>query len=569
MWLITNINDLSLPGKSLIKCIGFSVYHDCESRQDNASNGFSRLTGYLLATNDSPQNIKILIREGKFIDLPKTGPDYRSYLKGNFSLVTAGNDWFCVDGDRFGIQKWFYWVKEDKFIVSDSLSAIRTILNPDPSVEAMALYALTYHFTAGTTILNGVLHNTPAQYISFTQSKLSIGKYWDPMDLLKEQARDITIGDIVDNLSAHVLELLELYKGNVSLSLTGGADTRNILSIMLRNGVKPHLYTYGDPRSTDCMKAAAIAKGLKLDHTVHDIKMSPQVFSDYGRKIIKWGQSLTSIHRAHRIIAVEREAENCDLMFLGTLGGEFVKGVGEDDYIIPSIVYDTWDHSLNSMSLQQKANNKGLVESSFDISTLLSLMNSEPYFQSTPTVRKMASLCYITAHLHDAQDIILYQYPMKKVYTPFLDVDYLKLLFSSKHAFNSKEVIINPIKRRVANPIYASQFISASYPELGRYRYCGEHKPNEVLFNPYTAALLKGLRQKLSKPDPANFPLGDWMKAFIEMEHAEIKDSPMLKSIFDMKGLSRCLKDDPYKPKESYLLKYTNPIFMKYILDNL
>ena len=106
-------------------------------------------------------------------------------------------------------------------------------------------------------------------------------------------------------------------------------------------------------------------------------------------------------------------------MFLGTLGGEFVKGVSEDDYIVPSIVFENWGTlRLDNVTIQKWLENKKINISTVNKEILLNYLISEPYFQGNIVQRKMASLTHITAHLHDAQDIILYQYPMKYVFTP-------------------------------------------------------------------------------------------------------------------------------------------------------
>jgi len=568
MWLITNItNKQDILYQPIFEAKSFSLYGDSLFSFCEDSKTFSYSFGYVLPTDNASVKLKTLINKSKYGGLAKLDPEYRNYLKGNFTVVTAGEDWFSVDGDRFGVQKWFYWQNGKEFIVSDSLSAIRKIISPQTSIEAMAMYALTYHFTAGLTLFKEVFHNEPGQYVEFKNGTLDVDTYWDPLSLLDVEDKDIDIEDIVESLSNHVIDLLNFHGDRISLSLTGGADTRNILAIMLKNGVKPHLYTYGNPDSTDCRKAKAIADGLGLEHTVHDIQMTPELFSQYGEKIIGWGQSLSSIHRAHRIIAVEREAKKYDAMYLGTLGGEFVKGVSEDDYIVAAMVTDHWDAPpFIDELVDQRLRKKSFSIDENSLRTFTERLNAEPYFMGSIVRKKMASLTHITTHLHDAQDIVLYQYPMKHVFTPFMDYDYLHLLFSSRFPFNKKEVINNPIKRRVVNPVYASNFIRKAYPPLGKFKYSGEHTPDEVLVNPYYGAIRRELRKIGKKKDPANFPLGEWMESFVKSEMKNVEINKSISQSFNFKEIYGELSKNDYVPQESFWLKYTNPIFMDYIL---
>jgi len=568
MWLFTNLNlqeKLGIPKYNTNK---FSVYGDFICELEPETNTYWYYYGYLLFRNGlDPKGNSI---KDKINNAIIHKQDLKKIIKGNFIFIKFNKNSFEIIGDRFGIQKWFIWQDGDKFIISDRLSTIKEILRPEIYPEAMALYSITYHWTSELTIFKSITHNGPSHFVSYYDGLLTLSNYWNPLELLNLKREDVNIKDIVNILSEHIEQLLINYNGKISLSLTGGADSRNILAILLKNRIKPHLYTYGNPESADCVRAANIAKGLNLPHSIYNIQMTSNIFKDYSRKIIQLGQSLTSIHRAHRIMSVEREADYADIMFLGILGGEFVKGVSEEDYIVPSIVFKNWDtYRLNTDIIHYWIENKNISELAINNEILINYLNSEPYFQGNIIQRKMAALSYITAHLHDAQDIILYQYPMKYVFTPFLDIDYLELLFSSPFSFNNKEIISNKLKRRVQNPIYCSNFIKEAYPPLGSYKYSGEHKPNEVLFNPYYAAFIKGIRQKFHKKYPPNFPLGDWMVEFVKEELPKCLDYKLINNTFNINVLYNYINSQAIIPKEAFWLKYTNPIFMKFIIENI
>ncbi len=124
--------------------------------------------------------------------------------------------------------------------------------------------------------------------------------------------------------------------------------------------------------------------------------------------------------------------------------GEFIKGVTEDDYIVPSIVYNNWNTSdFTKDQLITYLQKKHIKPDNLNLENLLSLVRSQPYMNGDVICRKFSSLTYITAHLHDAQDVNLYRSVMDDVFTPFLDIDYLELIFSSKYTFNNKERIEN------------------------------------------------------------------------------------------------------------------------------
>lgn len=491
-------------------------------------------------------------------------------IKGNYTLLILEPNNFKIVSDRFGIQKWFYYFDGSDFFISNCLKSIVKVIKPKVSNTNMALYAITYHFVNGSTIYEGIRHNEPAMIAEFVNGKISISKYWNPLSLLEIKKQSVSISDIVHSLDGHIEELLQ-YSGDarISLSLTGGADTRNLLALLMKRNVKPHIYTYGDPLSSDCSKAKFISKGLGLAHDIYNIKLTEDIFRRYAKEIVLKGNSLSSIHRAHRLIAVEEESQKADVMFLGTLGGEFVKGVSEDYYIVPDVIFDNWTaKDLSSQQLVQYLKNKSVKSDSVNL-LLLSQEISNSFLRGNVGMRKMLSLTNITAHLHDAQDLALYQTVMQYVFTPFLDIDYLETLFSSFYTFENKENVKSRVIRRIQNPIYASNFIRCAYPELGRFKYSGEHVPDEVLVNPLYAAIRKAIRQKSSGVYPPNFPLGRWMYDFVLSELMLCQSESVLSSVFDIDAMLGKLREQANNKTESCWLQYTNPIMMKYIIDEM
>lgn len=491
------------------------------------------------------------------------------HVKGNFIIILKFKDVIRVYSDRFGVLKYFYYNDGSSYLVSNSIMEITKRIKVRLSVQNMTVYALTYHFTGGLTALDDVFHNKPAVFLEIKDGRLSVHSYWNPLSLLNQSRTDVSIKDISESLTRSVKATLP-YNSGVSLSLTGGADTRNLLSVMLYLDAKPHLYTYGNPKSDDCWAASNIANGLNLDHKIYDIKMSSRRFEEGARFIVKADSDLGSIHRVHRIMAVEEESHFANKMYLGTLGGEFIKGVSEDNYIVPPVIYENWTTEKLALDrLQHLFEDKCVNLANVDVDSYLKYLNSEPYMNGSATERKFQSLVYVTAHLHDSQDVNLYRTAMEEVYTPYLDVDYLELIFQSQYTFNNKEVIHNKYLKRIDNPLYCSRFLDVTYKPLTKFLYAGLHKPSEVLFNKYYAAITKAVRKKTYPKRPANFPLSGWMEDFVSNNLPKCRDYREISSAFKIDKLIGEFKAEKHIFKESYWLKYTNPIMMMFIKEEL
>lgn len=490
-------------------------------------------------------------------------------LKGNNIIIRMDNNGFRIWSDRFAVKKFFVWENGNEFIISNDLKLISQQVSLEPSETNMAFYAVTYHFCAGTTAFKNTSHNIPGEVLTFDGNGIEKDTYWNPESLINLEKSDISINEISQALVDAVESTFGIIaKDKISLSLTGGADTRNLLAIFMKLGIKPHLYTYGNPESADCSKALKISSGLGLKHKIHDIKMTSSLFSEYARKISKLSGGLASIHRAHRLIAVERENPEAEHMYLGTLGGEYIKGVSQDNYIVPPVVYDNWEkQGISREDLQTYFKDRRINKESLNSEEFLEILNKEPYMIGSVNLKKHNSLSYITAHLHDAQDVNLYNSAMEYVFTPFLDVDYMEILFRSKFTFDVKEEISNTYIKKLSNPLYSSQFLRATYPPLTKYRHAGEHRPNEVLFNKFYAGFMKIIRKKMAKTYPANFPLGKWMADFVGAELPGLKSYEVINKVFDVDKLIEDFNKNQHKTNESYWLRFTNPIMMKYIID--
>lgn len=571
VWIISNKNLEKLENKfyrvKFNSYCFYSSFHEKNIKYNNLvwfNDGNPYLQNISLENQHYSQKALDLI-------LKKYKKSFIKYLRGNFILINFSQNNFKIYSDYFGIKKYFIWQEGNQFIISNDLKIIADNIPLRISSVNIANYSLTYHFTGGTTAFKNVKHNMPSQILEYSDGVLIESYYWKPEELLDLDKKDIQIKHFVDNISLNIKSLTDtIGEKNISLSLTGGADTRNLLALFLKNNIKPHLYTYGNINSNDCQKALEISKNLGLQHCIHEISMNAEAFELYARKIINRSGGLASIHRAHRLMAIEKESKFGKFMFLGTMGGEFIRGVSEDNYIIPSLVYENWNnHNLKKEYLIKCLDKKNIDSNNIDINQLQKLTNNEPYLNGDITKRKLSALSFITAHLHDAQDINLYETVIKSVYTPFLDIDYLELLFSSQYSFNNKEEINNKILARIENPIFASKFLNDSYKSLLKFKYSGEHIPTEVLKNKYWAALKKVWRQKWTSKYPQNFSLSPWMQDFIAKNLKLCYDYDILKQTFDLNSILLSFQKDTHQSNEAYWLKYTNPIMMRFIIEEL
>ena len=172
MWTITNISNTKLTNKLIKPFNGYLFYTDDKGFSPLDSGSHWLYSGYIFFRDkySSLQNSLTTIDLIEKIFNEQKG-NFINYIKGNFVLIHLTNDAFSVYSDHFAVKKYFYWHQGTKFIVSSDIREIlkHTICQPSP--ENIARYALTYHFTGGTTLYRNIFHNEPAEIIEFNNNK--------------------------------------------------------------------------------------------------------------------------------------------------------------------------------------------------------------------------------------------------------------------------------------------------------------------------------------------------------------------------------------------------------------
>lgn len=566
MWIVTNKN--LKERKELYKHSfeGYSYYSDGQNLVKGNLQNIWFYKGLILPK----EGVKIDLNKNNTSDLliflfEKHSSDYISYIKGNFVIIQLNTDGFKIYSDHFATKKFFYWQKENDFIISDELQEVLKYSMAKPDKNSIAIYALTYHFIGGATLYENIKVNQPGQVLEYKNGKIQNSSYWNPGDLLEIGKQDIKISELAKSLTNSIQTSID-YLGikKISLSLTAGVDSRLLFSIAQNLGIDTHTYTYGNSKSIDCIQAKSIANKYGMQHKIYDINFDKSSFRDYAQKSIEIGQSLASLHRAHRIAAIEKESEFSDSMILGTMGGEFVKGANHDDYIISDFVYE-FSQNQHIEVIKKYLIAKNIKWEGLDLDYLLDFFKDQSWSKK-PEFVDFFALIDIAASAHHGQNNIQYQNYFKTILTPFLDIDYLEILFKSKYNFLNKKKYRSKFYSRLMNHQFAAELQSYLHPKLAEIPYNSGFIAKEYKFNKYYALLLARYRKNKWISIP-NFPLGSWMNEFVLEELKNIYGQQnQLTEIFDITGLINLLENSQVKTNESFWLKYTTPIQMNYLM---
>lgn len=207
---------------------------------------------------------------------PALGELFRDFCEGrNIDDKLLGN--YCVVIFRNG-QLW---------VLNDYYSYYPVYIDSSGTVISSSFLAVAHSVSDGHVnaheLFEFLLHGFFVDKETFFSDVYSIDsrKVWQLQPERKGKSRDVraeffentgSLGEIVrdvgDSLCSYFETLGRAFGGRVGSALSGGYDTRLMLALIRKIGIKPYLHVYGDADSSDVLVAKAIADGenIALEH---------------------------------------------------------------------------------------------------------------------------------------------------------------------------------------------------------------------------------------------------------------------------------------------------------------
>lgn len=352
-----------------------------------------------------------------------------------------------------------------------------------------------------------------------------------------------------------------LVNKEISITLTGGMDSRLILAFLLKTGIKPNCLTFGNPNSHDVVLAKKIAKKFDLPfHNVCQEKPTKEWYYNWVVETIKRDNGNAHLHRAHRIAAIAEHAEkyNPKVLFTGHMGGEGLRGLTYNNYFASSffeLVNEGKEKPLEA--LKNVLHDYFLKPEHINFDQLLEKLQNLSWMKHSKNTNKFFFLYDMVAKIHHAQDIRLYKTYIQNVVPVYLQKQYLESLFASQYNFLSKK---NNVLNRLRNPEFYCKIIEKIYPPLLELPFANGFTPREYLKGFWYYIPVKLYRDYTKKRKyPPTFSYGQWYVDFVK-EHAQ-NISPEIWEIYDKNKYFKALHENQHQTDEGYWHKFSNPIY--------
>ena len=387
-------------------------------------------------------------------------------------------------------------------------------------------------------------------------------------DLSKENAK-VSLGEIAESL-------IDIVKGNIkgissdkiSITLTGGMDSRIILACLLKLGIKPVCLTYGNFLANDVLISKIIGEkyGLKVNNAI-STEPNPETYHEWVKNVVKLDSGNAHLHRAHRYAAIEEHVKMFDtkVLFTGHMGGEGIRGLTYNNYFSSSFYQNVNQkrHHINS-EIDSVLKRYFLNTDKLDFDFLISKINKLSWMKNDSKINELYFLYDLIGKIHHYQDIRLYKLFVPNVVPVYLQKQYLEKLFSSNHHFLKKQ---NGFLGSLQNPKLYCELLKIIYPSLLNIPLSNGYSPSDYIKGLHYYLPIRVWRKYINKkPSFSSFKYGEWYKNYVKNNSNEM--DPEIWNLYNKDAYFKSLNFNDYKTDEGYWHRFSNPIFFDLILKN-
>lgn len=429
-------------------------------------------------------------------------------LKGSFSVII--NDLrskrLLIYTDPFNLRTIYYTFRDQQLFFSSSLNALIQIFrNKGWKTELDCLTLAQYYLFDYTlnedTFIKDIKTVPPGCYLSYHNDSVSIGEYWNVFQHYTNLSPECSDKDGVRQIEEVMYKNIELYKGSpeeTAVALTGGYDSRTLVSLLRQSTNDYEYYSYGKSKeSWDLKVPQIIAKKLNLKYTTFylDDKFSRD-FNDNASIAIILGDGIAESSRSNYPFVYKNFLKNKKNILTGLFGSELIKA--------PTSEGSFWDK--NTKALLQSDNVEAALDRIIDEGIennllmrpilqdnrkqLLEIALSLPYFNSTRPVKEkyFYFLLMIGIRKYFMKEIKV-ERPFVTNYHPYYDIEFIDVLMKTPfpwlYNWEEKKDLVKSLKM---HRLYG-YLIQRNSPVLANIISTHAYKPKYLMSNIYLPML--------------------------------------------------------------------------------
>jgi len=240
-------------------------------------------------------------------------------LNGGFALALwdGRQQRLVIANDRYGLRPLYTAQSDGKYLWA---SAPRAILADATFPRRINLAALADFLClsipqGNDTMFDGIDELPPASLVICQEGQVRRQQYWDLS--LQEEETEIGADDYLDEMVFLLRQAAQRRQSgglSVGLLLSGGLDSRIVLSVLEKDALKT--FTYGSPSCYDVRFARRVARVAGVPHLA--LEIAPDYLKTFALTGIERMEELINCDKFHGISVYDEVASHVNVLVTGT-----------------------------------------------------------------------------------------------------------------------------------------------------------------------------------------------------------------------------------------------------------
>ena len=450
--------------------------------------------------------------------------DYSNLLQkinGHFRLVVFDkkNVSITVSCSLFGILPLYYYVSgEMVYLSTNSKSLSQATDQKDPNRRFILENTLFYYQLFNQTAYKNIYLLPAQQLLEISESGTKFVKHTSTADWFVENPKSWSKS--TEEISDLFVERVRNYLPDEPYihALTGGFDSRSLVSCGLYYQRKFETYSFGSESSDDAGIAAKLSSipGLKFNLIRLDRDYVVNHSLENGLEFIDYSEGNAGFARAHYLFACKSLSSKSKYLVTGNFGSEIFRAAHNAGAVVSPNLYhlfnaDSLDSAFQSIKRSKEFEwiNRGELKQEWD--ELKADIAKHPVFANEQPGMTRNKKFYLFVLEEVFRKYFGAEMSNQSYYvnnrTPFLDTPFLKEIFKTGLAGVYSEFFEdNPLKRFKGQVLYA-HFIRKTYPAFNEVMTEKGYRPKDLLslagkFHITKHYLRKKLRTIVGEDDP-------------------------------------------------------------------
>jgi hypothetical protein len=448
--------------------------------------------------------------------------------------------------DPFGIYPLYLNKQEASFNISNDFDQLIDCLKEITfNKNALQDYFLFNYTLKSRTIFKeikqfegGMLYSKKGDQFKFQKSYF-IGSY-----IFRKN--DGGLDEMTKSLTENITSNLDLNK-RMKIPLTGGFDTKVILSLAMENKISFDTFTFGTPSSHDTIAAKKISKQLEIKNTFYNsYEYFEKNIDEALMTFLRAAPNAPIVHTLLQYQMMKTHIKNHNII-TGKMGGELIVG----PILLSQLI------TTKAAAILTKSDKRNLFREFENVISDIGFLNTHSYVKNAPEYinsiesyndidggnKRLIEFLVNETYAKFFGTVFSNIFAKSNMINPFMDLRFLRALFNSKYSITSKKVFSSsPFGHFQSRKLYP-KLIQRSFPEILKSPMDRGYNLEDFLYwYKYPKPILNYVKRKI-KGNTKTQEL-DYLSLLNDKLKGISKDSPLFKlDLIDTNKLDEMIKN--------------------------